>query len=238
MQSIADYNKRFADIDASIVERNDALHANQPKRVLPEEIPRKKDFAALREDVASLKKPFMDRVKKLTVKEHTINLVKVNESMATFLRLPESFEGYYSSRLLLKVMNLYISLHGLSNGKLVTLDERLATAYEQEEGEVARTALLRLNYASYASPKENIVDDETMERLTPIIIKEEEDITTIKAIYQDFVSWKLRKRIIDELDEDTKPLFSSERKYIRGKMEIAKDLLAKAIESSRIMVPE
>lgn len=216
-----------------ISDRKLAIYPPQDKRKLPDDIPKQKSFVNLKKKVEELRSIMNSKERNLNPSHRIMKPIKVNEEMAEFLKLDDEFDGFYTRELLVKAVNLYTSLRGLSEGNVVTLDARLAKAAQKEEGDqIQRTEIFSIVSKSISRVE---LDQEKTDELLKVLLEEQSQLKIIADIRS--LAKDLEKQISLMSEEGLDDLFEKEIEKNKTKLQQVNDHLEEAVKKNRFLKP-
>jgi hypothetical protein len=248
----------FEKLDVDLRNRSVALHPPGDKRKLPADIPKRDKFRQLRVVVDNARIGMLALEASLRLNRRPAIPVPISDTMKTFLRLGDEFEGYYTRELLVKAINLYATLYDLCSGNSITLDTRLATATMLSPGEtILRKRIFGLVAAAILKKPETLAQLETekiegieevediagdeiatpnmLPHITAILDREQHEFEAIAALYERYKHTKQQVATIDTHEE--KDVFQKEKNALLEQIEELEVEVEDAKASNRFLTP-
>jgi hypothetical protein len=214
-----------------ITDRKLAIYPPGDKRKLPDDIPKQKSFVSLKKRIEALRSVMNAKERNLNPSHRVMKPIKVNDEMIEFLKLDEEFDGFYTRELLVKAVNLYTSLKGLSEGNVVTLDARLAKAAQKEEGDqIQRTEIFSI--VSKSISRVELTQEQTDE-LLEVLLREHEQLKSIADIRADIKI--LEKQIALMQDNEQAELFEKEIEKNKANLVPLQERLDDIVKKNRFL---
>jgi hypothetical protein len=214
-----------------ISDRKLAIYPPNDKRKLPDDIAKQKVFVQLKRRVEAIHRALSALDRNLHPSKRDIKPIKINKHMQRFLRLDDEFDGFYSRELLVKAINLYTSIKGLSESNVITLDARLAKAMQKEKDEkIQRTEIFRIVSNSISKVE---IDEEKLAELLPLLFEEQKNMGAIADLRLEIKD--LEKQISLMEENESADLFKKEITKRKEQLSTLQEQLDDLIQSNRFL---
>jgi hypothetical protein len=165
-----------------LMARRLAIYPPGDKRRLPDDIPTIKHFQDARKQVEVIRGGMLALYDDVRPRKKPTNPLPLAERMREFLGLPAAFQGYYKRELLIKAINLHVTLNGLTVAGGVRVDEALSRACggRYADGEIIqRRSVFSLTSGAFVTRAEGEEAAKVPSRVKTLLLRERAELQAV-----------------------------------------------------------